>query len=222
MGTDILGTHLRDKIKQMQTYSGENKLGEVHAFDFDGTLTTRDTLIEFIRFVRGDKFFFLCMLRHLPQLALMKFGVLPNWRVKMQVFSYCFRGMKTAAFNAYCTRFAVRKAHLIRPQGLETVRRVLSENGKVVIVSASVDNWVRPFFTELQGVYVLGTKIEERDGVLTGRFLTKNCYGEEKVRRLLQLFPERKDYRLTAYGDSRGDFALLDFADVSVFKPFRK
>lgn len=206
----------------MQTFDSEYALGEVHAFDFDGTLTTRDTLIEFIRFVRGGKFLALCILRHLPYLVLMKLGILTNWRVKEQVFSYCFKGMKTAAFNVYCTRFAVRKARLLRPKGVETIRRVLSEGGKVVVISASIDNWVRPFFTELQGVQVLGTKVEERDGVLTGRFLTKNCYGEEKVRRLLQLLPERKDYRLTAYGDSRGDFALLDFADVSLFKPFRK
>ena len=63
--------------------------------------------------------------------------------------------------------------------------------------------------------------VEEREGVLTGRFLTKNCYGEEKVTRLLQLFPERTQYWLTAYGDSRGDFELLDFANESYYRPFK-
>lgn len=51
---------------------------KIHAFDFDGTLTNRDTLLEFIRFVRGDKAFFLCMLRYLPLLLLMKLGLYPN------------------------------------------------------------------------------------------------------------------------------------------------
>ena len=66
-----------------------------------------------------------------------------------------------------------------------------------------------------------GTLIESKDGRLSGRFLTKNCYGREKVNRLLQLFPERKDYWLTAYGDSRGDYELLDFANEGHYKPFR-
>ena len=48
-----------------------------------------------------------------------------------------------------------------------------------------------------------------------------NCYGEEKVKRLLQLYPERTEYWLTAYGDSRGDTELLDFANESYYKPFR-
>ena len=68
---------------------------------------------------------------------------------------------------------------------------------------------------------ILGTQIEEKDGLLTGRFLTKNCYGEEKVNRLLKKYPNRKDYHLMAYGDSQGDKELLAFADEAHYKPFR-
>ena len=89
----------------------------------------------------------------------------------------------------------------------------------MLIVSASIDNWVQPFFTDVK---VLGTQIEVIDGKLTGRFLTKNCYGQEKVNRILTLFPDRKDYHLTAFGDSRGDKEMLAFADESYFKPFRQ
>lgn len=196
-------------------------LGNIHAFDFDGTLTSRDTLIEFIRFAKGDKAFALCMLRFLPMLLAMKAGLYPNWKAKQRVFSYCFRGMAVAAFNALCTRFADERAHLMRPAGLQKIRELLLKGDRVVIVSASINNWVEPFFREFDGLYVVGTMVEERDGVLTGRFITKNCYGREKVNRLLQLYPERTQYRLTAYGDSRGDMELLDFADEGHYKPFR-
>ena len=181
-------------------------LGKVYAFDFDGTLTRRDTLIEFIRFAKGDKAFLLCFLRYSPLLVLMKLGLYPNWKAKQRVFSHCFRGMAVDTFNSLCSRFARDKARLMRPKGMKKLREVLAEGGKVVVVSASVNNWVEPFFAGIGGVYVVGTMVEEREGVLTGRFLTKNCYGEEKVTRLLQLFPERTQYWLTAYGDSRGDF----------------
>ena len=196
-------------------------LGKVYAFDFDGTLTRRDTLIEFIRFVKGDKAFLLCFLRYSPLLVLMKLGLYPNWKAKQRVFSHCFRGMAVDTFNSLCSRFARDKARLMRPKGMKKLREVLAEGGKVVIVSASVNNWVEPFFEGIGGVYVVGTMVEEREGVLTGRFLTKNCYGEEKVTRLLQLFPERTQYWLTAYGDSRGDFELLDFANESYYCPFK-
>lgn len=196
-------------------------LGKVYAFDFDGTLTRRDTLIEFIRFVKGNKAFLLCFLRYSPLLVLMKLGLYPNWKAKQRVFSHCFRGMAVDTFNFLCARFARDKARLMRPKGMKKLREVLAEGGKVVIVSASVNNWVEPFFAGIGGVYVVGTMVEEREGVLTGRFLTKNCYGEEKVTRLLQLFPERTQYWLTAYGDSRGDFELLDFANESYYRPFK-
>ena len=88
----------------------------------------------------------------------------------------------------------------------------------MLIVSASIDNWVQPFFPEVK---VLGTQIEVVNGKLTGRFLTKNCYGQEKVNRILALYPNRTDYHLTAYGDSRGDKEMLAFADESYYKPFR-
>ena len=196
-------------------------LGKIHAFDFDGTLTRRDTLIEFIRFTKGDKAFLLCFLRYSPLLVLMKLGLYPNWKAKQRVFSHCFRGMAVDTFNSLCSRFARDKARLMRPKGMKKLREVQAEGGKVVIVSASVNNWVEPFFAGIGGVYVVGTMVEEREGVLTGRFLTKNCYGEEKVTRLLQLFPERTQYWLTAYGDSRGDFELLDFANESYYRPFK-
>jgi phosphoserine phosphatase len=77
---------------------------------------------------------------------------------------------------------------------------------------------VQPFFPQVK---VVGTQIEVIDGKLTGRFLSKNCYGQEKVNRILSLYPNRQDYHLTAYGDSRGDKEMLAFADESHFKPFR-
>ena len=77
-------------------------------------------------------------------------------------------------------------------------------------MSASIDNWVKPF---LPGVTVLGTQVEVVDGHLTGRFSTPNCYGQEKVNRILERFPDRHSYHLTAYGDSRGDKEMLAFAD---------
>ena len=191
---------------------------KIYAFDFDGTLTTRDTLIAFIRYAKGTGAFVLGFLRHAHLLVLMKMGLYPNWKSKQRVFSYFFKGMRLEDFDALCQRFVRNHRHLLRPEGLKAIERARGEGADIVVVSASIDNWVKPFFRD---VNVLGTQIEIADGRLTGRFLTKNCYGQEKVNCILALYPNRGEYTLIAYGDSRGDKELLAFADEAHFKPFR-
>ena len=191
---------------------------KVYVFDFDGTLTSRDTLLEFIRYACGTRAFALGFLRHAHLLVLMKLHLYPNWKAKQRIFSYFFKGMDQKAFDSLCQHFADDNRHLLRPEGIQTLQQAKAEGAEVLIVSASIDNWVQPFFPDAN---VLGTKIEVVNGSLTGRFLTKNCYGQEKVNRILALYPDRSTYHLIAYGDSRGDKELLSFADEPHFKPFR-
>ena len=183
---------------------------KIYAYDFDGTLTTRDTLLEFIRYACGTVRFLLGFLLYSPLLVLMKLRLYSNGKAKQRLFAWFFRGMPIETFDALCQSFAHSHRHLLRPETVRLLQQALSEGSEVLIVSASIDNWVQPFFPT---VTVLGTQIEVIDGRLTGRFLTPNCYGQEKVRRILALHPDRSAYRLTAYGDSRGDRELLAFAD---------
>ena len=196
---------------------------KIYAFDFDGTLTTKDTLLEFIRFAKGSGQMFRGFLLFSPLLLLMKLHLFPNWKAKQKIFSYFFKGMNIDDFNALCTHFAEQNKHLLRPAGIEKVRQAIEEEqATVLIISASIDNWVRPFFDEIdKKIQVLGTQIETNGGRLTGQFTTKNCYGQEKVNRLTALYPHREAYELIAFGDSRGDKELLDFADKGFYKPFR-
>ncbi|MBR7030807.1 MAG: haloacid dehalogenase-like hydrolase [Prevotella sp.] len=192
---------------------------QIVAFDFDGTLTTKDTLIEFIRYACGTRAFLFGFLRYVHLLVLMKLGLYPNYKAKQKVFAHFFEGMKIEEFDGLCQRFAKDNQHLLRPKGVEAIQQAMDEGAEVLIVSASIDNWVREMITD---PVIIGTQIEIKDGLLTGRFLTKNCYGQEKVNRILALYPHRSEYHLTAYGDSRGDKELLAFADESHYKPFRQ
>ena len=195
----------------------------VHAFDFDGTLTSKDTFIELIRFAKGEKELWLALLRHVHLLVAMKLGLYDNGKAKEAVFSYCFKGMTEEAFDDMCRRFASANRRLLRSSGIAMVGRLQAEwNTRVLVVTASLDKWVAPFFNDMPGVTVLGTGIEVKDGVLTGRFSTNNCHGEEKVRRILRLLPDRRTYNLVAYGDSGGDRAMLDFANEGYYRPFKK
>lgn len=199
---------------------------KIYCFDFDGTLTTSDTLLEFIKYAKGRGCFLMVFLMYSPLLVLMKLHLYPNWKAKQQIFAHLFAGMRIEKFDALCRGFAEENQHLLRPKGITLVHEALVAGAQVFIVSASIDNWVRPFFDirNLKGVQVLGTQIEVEDGKLTGRFKSNNCYGKEKVHRIAEVLKsfERSEYEIEAFGDSRGDKEMLAFADKGHFKPFRE
>lgn len=191
---------------------------QVWVFDFDGTITRCDSLLAFIRFACGNCRFIGGFLLYSPLLVLMKLRLYPNWKVKQKVFSHFFQGKSIADFDALCRSFVEKKPSLIRPEAVRKMDEGRQQGAQVMIVSASIDNWVQPFFPS---VTVLGTRIEVVEGRLTGRFLTKNCYGAEKVNRLREvLVAPREEYYIVAFGDSRGDKELLAYADKGYFKPF--
>lgn len=185
----------------------------IYAFDFDGTLTTKDTLIEFIRFARGNAALLWGLFIHSPLLVLMKFGLYPNGKAKQRLFSYFFKGVSVDEMGNFCTHFAKNAAQILRADRMKMLQEKLDEGATVVIVSASIEDWVREFFPQHPDLHVIGTQIEVVNNELTGKFSTPNCYGEEKVRRLCAHFPDRTNYHLVAFGDSRGDRELLAFAD---------
>lgn len=215
---------------------------KIFVFDFDGTLTHADTLLAFIRFACGPVRMLLGFALYAPLLVLMKLKLYPNYKAKQKVFAHFFRGMTLARFDALCTAFAQQGEHLLRPAARNFINTVRSEAYAMAIVSASIDNWVRPFAEMyLQSdnsqdnrqnnsqdnksslpIIVLGTKVEvDAAGCLTGRFATPNCYGPEKVRRIEAVWPHREQYDVSAFGDSRGDKEMLAYADQGYFKPFR-
>jgi len=223
---------------------------KVYCFDFDGTLTTSDTLLEFIKYAKGSGRFLMVFLMYSPLLVLMKLHLYPNWKAKQKIFAHLFAGMRIEKFDALCRGFAEENQHLLRPKGITLLHEAVVAGAKVLIVSASIDNWVRPFFKirGLENVEVLGTQIEVADGKLTGKFKTNNCYGLEKVCRICEaLSPgsttkissaspgstpnatpmdsvdfNRSPYYIEAFGDSRGDKEMLAFADKGHYKPFRE
>lgn len=89
---------------------------KLYCFDFDGTLTTSDTLLEFIRYAKGTGRFLMVFLMYSPLLVLMKLHLFPNWKAKQLIFAHLFAGMRIEKFDALCRDFAEEYQHLLRPQ----------------------------------------------------------------------------------------------------------
>lgn len=197
----------------------------IAVFDFDGTITRKDTLIEFIRFVKGSVALYCGLLLHLPCLILMKLHLYDNSTMKEKVFAWFFRGMAIQQFDELAKAFYQSNADkLIYSQAKGRIAAHKRKGDIVVILSASIENWVQPFAIALQADVLLATQAQVIEGKLTGKFATKNCYGVEKVDRLkvwLDTNITELPY-IIAYGDSRGDKELLDFANEKHYKPFKK
>ncbi len=186
----------------------------VAVFDFDGTLTTKDTLLEFIKFSKGNLKFYMGFLLFLPYLILMKLHLYPNWKCKEKIFSHFYKGMSYAQFKKVGIDFTEKVKQIQRRSTLDILKKHLAAGATIYVISASIDEWVRPFCKQLGVKDILATKIEiDSNGIITGKFISRNCYGIEKVNRLLEIEPNRTEYILYAYGDSRGDKEMIEFSD---------
>ena len=191
-----------------------NQKRSIAAFDFDGTLTKKDSLFEFLLFTQGKWKTYLGLLLLSPAVMLMFLRVIDNNRCKEIMLSYFFKGWRQADFKLKGREFVTRGKEILNPETCAKLRKHLNEGHEVYIISASVEEWVKPIAETLGVKNVLCTRLAAgKDGILTGRYQGKNCHGQEKVNRLLQADPDRDTYYLYAYGDSNGDKQLFDFAD---------
>jgi HAD superfamily hydrolase (TIGR01490 family) len=191
-------------------------------FDFDGTITTKDTLLEFIRFSKGSFSFLLGFLLNTPYLISYKLKIISNQKAKEKVLQFFFRNTPIEKFEEQCREFnRVILPNLIRSQAVDEIKNLQRQGFTVVIVSASPENWIQNWAEEL-GVQLIASCMEVNDGKVTGKLNGKNCHGEEKVRRILENYVVHEYEEIYAYGDTKGDLPMLKLATSSFYKPFRK
>ena len=187
----------------------------VAVFDFDGTLTTTDTMFDFIMFACGRTKLWIGIILFAPIIVIMFMKIIDNNKCKQMLLSWYFKNMKYSDFKLLGENYKTRVLQrLLNNNTLDILRKHKAEGHTVSVISASIKEWVEPTCKALGVNDVLATEMEiDTAGRLSGRFSTHNCFGKEKVQRLLKCEPHREDYYLYAYGDSRGDYEMFAFAD---------
>jgi phosphatidylglycerophosphatase C len=190
-------------------------------FDFDGTITTKDTLAEFIKFYRGNLRYHTGLFILSPILVAYVAKLMPNWKSKQYFLSWFLKNENILEFEAKCRDFLKTKLPaLIRPGALQAIEDYKKRGATVAVVSASAENWVKPWCDQ-HGLICLATNLEVKDNKLTGKFKGKNCHGPEKVDRITNRFKISDFDEIIAYGDSSGDREMLALAHKGHYKPFR-
>ncbi len=190
-------------------------------FDFDGTLSAKDSLEEFIIFARGTQRYYIGLLYLTPVLLLYKLKILPNHRAKEILLAHFFKGMPQEEFRRLGREYALKEIdRIIRPEALAALKEHQRRGDEVAIVSASIKCWLEPWCRR-HHITLLATELAFHNARFNGRFQTQNCYGIEKVNRIKAHYNLKKFDTIYAYGDSDGDRELLALATHAFYKPFR-
>lgn len=194
----------------------------VAAFDVDGTLTTRDCVVPFLRRIRGTAPLVGRLALRSPALAV---GLARRDRNALKAIgtSAGFGGLAVDEVRRSGATFATHVARdRMRSDTLDRLHWHRGQGHLVVLVSASFEVYLEPLAARIGADVVLGTRLGvDPEGRFTGALDGPNCRGPEKVRRLHAWLGEhhggRSAVEIYAYGDSAGDRELLADADHPVW-----
>lgn len=197
-----------------------NSSNFLSVFDFDGTLTKRDSFVPFLRFAFGKRVFAQRLVSLVvPTLKCIGRRVTRD-ELKEVLIKTFLSGIEERWVEHKATEFCEKYwTRLMRPSGLIAVDSQINSGAIVTICSASPALVLKPFANKL-GIRLIGTTLETKDGVLTGRISGHNCRCAQKVARLEAEYGRLASYHLRAWGDTRGDYEMLAAAQEPYWRHF--
>ena len=160
-----------------------------------------------------------CPIFHLP-LPIPVIGSGP----KETVLSHTIGGMNINILKQRGEEFAQKMLDSrVRPEARKKLLWHRNQGHRCILISATLDVYLEPWARQAGFQDLICSRLEvNSDNTVRGKLRGLNCWGEEKASRLLQLLGPQKNYTLYAYGDSRGDKELLDFADYPFYRKFSR
>ncbi len=188
-------------------------------FDFDKTISDRDTLLDFHRFHFGASRVYSWAMAHGFSLLGCTLGYTERGKVKEKFLAHFWKDTPYEDFLKAAEKYSLKRLPaIVRPQALKALQSHLEKGHRVVVISASIREWLEPWCTS-KGIHrVIATEMDVKQDVLTGFLKTPNCRGPEKIRRLREVLNPEGYSPIYAYGDSDGDKEMLALADVPVYR----
>ena len=210
----------RQRGPSVQMGAGLSRQGPLVAFDFDGTLTTKDSFIAFLKWRVGSYAYYMDLIRLAPAALRYVFNR-DKSKIKSAAIRVFLRGVPRKMLEDEAAEFAaVAAPMLLRPDALKVWRRHRADGARMVIVTASPETIVAPFARGLGADLLIASQLafDDQDRVGNGLF-GRNCRGEEKVYQLRSAFGQ--DVGLAAaYGDTDGDTEMLELAEQKFMRLF--
>lgn len=177
-------------------------------FDFDKTLYKKDSLLEFTKFCKGKKSFYLGIATLAINLFLMKIGFIKNEKMKKKFILHFFQKDSVKDFIENGKKFSLNEIDKnLNTTIFKKFKQHISENDTVYIVTASCPEWIKPW-ADVHNVKTIGTELKIINDKIAG-FKTPNCYGKEKVNRINTMLNLDDFSCIKVYGKGKGDREML-------------
>jgi HAD superfamily hydrolase (TIGR01490 family) len=187
-------------------------LSSLALFDFDGTITWSDTWTPFMRLATQPSRMAAGRVLLAPVVVGYRLGAVSASRGRRLAARVAYTGENAAAIRRIGIDYAtVVLPGKLRQEALDRIEWHRSRGDHVVVVSGSLDVYLEPWCAA-RGLDCICTRLEERDGRLTGKYVDGDCSGAEKVRRVRQRYDLAGYDLVYAYGDSGEDRELLEIA----------
>jgi len=188
-------------------------------FDFDGTLTSRDSLLPYLYQVVGFKTFVIGAIQLIPVLMGYIVGLVRNDVAKQAVLRKFLTGYDLDKLYEIGEDYASGRLNkILRPLMIERLNWHKNKGHCCVLVSASLDVYLKKWSSENGFDYLISSSLQaDHNGVVSGYLKGKNCHGEEKVYQINQWceINNIKCLETYGYGDSNADMPMLRLLDHS-------
>jgi HAD superfamily hydrolase (TIGR01490 family) len=194
---------------------GEKLMEKLAIFDVDFTLTKRETLLEFYRFmIKKDPKHIL----HLPKIiaysSLYVMKLIPLKRLKEGFISFV-DGIKQEDMRNHVKEFYEKRlSKILYEDAIVMMRKLKAEGCKIYLISASAEFYLNELYNIKEVDKVIGTRFICDAGVHKGSMHGENCKGEEKVKRLMEELKKENievDFKASyMFSDSLSDLPLLN------------
>lgn len=175
---------------------------KIIVYDFDKTLTYRDTLFDFFRFASDKNIYYpFKVIVYFISMVLTKFNLLSNKTLKSIGVALFLKGLEKKIFINRCENYYLSIEFNQLYKKLSFAKDV-----NYYIVSASFEDYLIPIFPSF--VKILGSTIEYKNGRVER--MGRNCYKIKKVDYLKEIGVERID---TLFTDSFSDYPLATISD---------
>jgi len=189
-------------------------------FDFDGTISNKDSFVAFMKFTHGTPVFVFRMAMGFLTFAGWKLGLVKSHYTKVKALRSFYQDWTEERMTDARRRFTSEVIPTILfPKALDRIAWHKEQGHRIIVVTASCDAWLGDW-TKQMDLEILCTEMELKDGAFTGELSKPNCRGKEKINRVKQHLELESYSEIYAYGNDHGDNQMMAIATHPHFREF--
>ena len=182
-------------------------------YDFDGTITTKDTtILLLVALLKLRPWRFSGLIWLLLRMIVARDSV-SKQRHKNKAIGYLIKDLSDMRLSGALKDFRNKVKSLYRLSVLTSIHQAIQNGCTVLIVTASPSFAISDCLSDLP-VIVLGTEFEKEENIYTGLLKSENCYGKEKVNRINEWATSNQIVLSvqSAWSDHFSDFDMLSLS----------